>query len=97
MLKKDGELILKLEKLLENIIRFNQRHDGTNIDAYISYSINIEVKQYQQLFVLNTHVWYLNARYIALVAVGKGAKKKTTKRNIYNLRTIKDWSVISNI
>ena len=39
--KKDEELILKGEQLLEHIIRFTQRNVVTNSDAYIYSSINI--------------------------------------------------------
>ena len=79
MPKKDGELIFKGELLLEHMIRFAQRNIGTNSDAYLSSSINADVSQDQQRFVLYPRVEEMNARDIVLAAVGKGAKKKIEK------------------
>ena len=96
MPKKDKELILKGEQLLKNMIRITHRHIGTNIDDWISASINIEVSRDQHRFILNTRVEDLNTRDPALAAVGKGTKKKITNMKLDTFGLIKDWSDISN-
>ena len=71
------------------MIRFTHRHVGTNSDAYISSSLNIEVSQDQQQFFLSPHVEDLNTRYLALANVGKVDKEKIANRRLERLGAIK--------
>ena len=85
VMKKDGGLIFKGEDFLELMIWFTHINVGTSRDSYISSSLNVEVSYDQQRFFINTNVEYLNARDIALAAVGKGYKKKIIKRKLESL------------
>ena len=74
------------------MIRVTCRYVSANSDDYIYSSLNVEVSQDQKRFLLNTQVEDLNARDLAFSAVGEGDKKKTAKKNLESLWTIKDWS-----
>ena len=76
---------MKGAQLLEHMIRFTHITVGTNRDTYISSSLNVEVSQDQQQYLLYPCVEYLNYRYIELAAVGKGAKKKISNRKLDSL------------
>ena len=82
--------------MLEHVIRFTHRHVGTNSYAYIPSSLDVDVSQDQQWFVLNPRAKELNAKDLALDAVGKGNKKKIAKRELAILGEIKACSGLAN-
>ena len=75
--------------MLQHSFRFTHRNVGTNRDAYIPPSLNFEVSEDKQRFVLNPCVEDPNTRVLALAAVGKGARNKITKRKLDSLGKIK--------
>ena len=95
--EKYGKLLFKGEKLLKNIIRFIHRNVGKNIGAYIYSSINVDMQQCKQIFVLNTRVEEMNARDIAMATVRKGPNKKFVKSKLDRLRAIKTYIGLANI
>ena len=81
--------------MLEHITWFTHRHFGTNSDACIYSSLNVEVSQDQHQFVFDPFVEYINDMDLSLDAIGKVAKKNTAKRKIGSLGEIKAWSGLS--
>ena len=80
--KKEGKLILGGEKLLNNMIRFTRINFGTKIDAYISSSLNVDLLQDQDIFILDLYVEDLNSRDIALVDIEKGPNKNSKEESV---------------
>ena len=78
------------------MIRFTESHFFTNNDAYIYYYTNVDLSQDRWKLPFNYRVEDLDARDLALAAVGKGENIKTTKRKMDSLGTIKDCIGLDN-